>query len=169
MEGVLNMNPAFEVVFWWAAVSGMIGAAVITIIIYLLKIMGQDLDLPYLLGTYFVDIDEKTKVYTVGNILNIIFGGIWGIIYVVTIVGLAFQPEWSIGILWGFAHGIIVGVLMSTITQSHPYMGEGKVIPDPGILGSNWSDAMPYLILGIHIIFGIVTLLVYQMFFEGVY
>ncbi len=169
MGGALNMNPAFEAVFWWAAVSGMIGAVVITVIMYLLKATGQDLDFPYLLGTYFVDITNTTKVYTVGIVLNIIFGGIWGIIYVVTIVGLAFQPEWEVGILWGFAHGIIVGVIMSTITQSHPHMGEGKDIPDPGILGSNWSDAMPYLILGIHVIFGVVTLFVYQLFFEGVY
>ncbi len=164
MEG-LNLSPDFEANLLLAFVAGMIGTVAITLILFAVKKTGHNLDLPYLLGSYFVDISDKTKTYVVGNILNILIGGVWGLIYILTLVAMGVRPVWTAGILWGFAHGIVVGVMMSTITQSHPHMGKGKEISDPGILGSNWSDTMPYIILGIHIIFGVITLYVYQLLF----
>ncbi len=167
--GDLNLELAFGANILWGGIAGMIGALIITIITYLLKAGGSQLDIPYLVGSYFVDIANKAKVYAAGIILHIIIGGIWGMLYILTIAGLGIQPEWAVGFLWGFAQGIIVGVMMGTITQSHPYMGDGKAIPDPGILGSNWSNAMPYLILGIHVIFGVVTLYTYQLLYGSIY
>lgn len=76
------------------------------------------------------------------------------------------NPNWPAGILWGFAHGIFTGVMMSTLSEDHPNIGEGKSISDPGILGRRWSNLMPYWILGLHIIFGVVTLLTYQLLFN---
>lgn len=136
------------------ALGGLIGAVILTILIYILKAAGHNIDIPYLLGSRFLDINNTTGVYTLGIFLHLLAGAGWGILYVFMITAMAVTPNWPIGILWGFGHGIFVGVLMGILAENHPYIGEGKPISDPGILGSRWSDAIPYLILLLHVIFG---------------
>lgn len=144
------------------AFSGFIGAIIITILMYLLKIWGQDLDIPFILGSIFVDIHNKAAVYTTGIITHLLAGAGWGIFYVFTIAAMGVTPNWPAGILWGFGHGIFVGVMMGTLAETHPYVGEDKPIKDPGILGHRWSELMPYWILGLHVIFGVSSLLIYH-------
>ncbi len=149
------------------ALGGLVGAIVMTILIYILKAVGQDIDIPYLLGTRFLDIDNTTGVYSLGIILHLIAGALWGILYVFMITAMAVTPNWPIGILWGFGHGIFIGVMMGILAENHPYIGEGKPISDPGILGSRWSVAVPYLVLILHVIFGAVTLGCYHYLMGG--
>ena len=148
------------------AVAGLIGTVAITILLFILRAVGQNLDLPYLLGTRFADPQNETKVYVIGYLLHFIAGAAWGAMYVLTLTAMGVNPNWPAGILWGFAHGIFIGVMMSTISEQHPHIGEGKAIAEPGILGRRWSPFMPYLVLGIHVIFGVVTLLTYQLMFN---
>lgn len=145
------------------AVSGIIGTIIITILMFALKIGGHKLDIPYLLGSRFTDIANDSKVYLTGFILHFIAGAAWGAMYILTLTAMRVTPNWPAGILWGFAHGIFVGVAMSTMADSHPHVGEGKSISDPGMLGHRWSELMPYWILGLHVIFGVVTLLTYRL------
>lgn len=137
---------------------GLVGAVVMTILIYLLKATGHNIDIPYLLGTRFLNIENRGGVYALGIVLHLIAGALWGILYVFMITAMAVTPNWPIGILWGFGHGIFIGVMMGILSENHPYVGEGKPISDPGILGSRWSTATPYLVLILHIIFGATTL-----------
>lgn len=148
------------------AVAGLVGTAIMTILMYAAKLTGLKLDLPYLLGSRFAGLDNKSKTYTIGFLLHFLLGAAWGAFYVLTITAMAFTPNWATGILWGFAHGIFIGVVMSTMSKTHPHIGEGKEIDSPGILGRRWSPAMPYLVLGLHIIFGVTTLVTYQMIFN---
>lgn len=150
-----------------AALSGFIGALIITVLLYVVKVNGKKLDIPFLLGTRFVDINNRRKVYITGITLHLLAGAGWGMLYVFLLTAMVVTPNWPAGILWGFAHGIVVGVLMGVITQNHPYVGEGKEIDDPGILGSRWGDGMPYWILSLHIIFGVCTLTIYYQLFFG--
>lgn len=150
-----------------AAVSGFIGALILTILIYLLKYFGQDLDIPYLIGTRFVDIQNKSKVYVVGILLHLIIGAGWGVLYVILLTAMVVTPNWPIGILWGFGHGIFIGAMMGIIADTHPYIGENKPIESPGILGQEWGTLMPYWILGLHIIYGVSTLFIYHRWISG--
>lgn len=150
-----------------AAVSGLIGAVVLTLLIYTLKAFGQDLDIPYLIGSRFIDIKKRTQVYTVGITLHLLIGAGWGVLYVFLLTAMGVEPNWPAGILWGFAHGIFVGAMMGILADTHPYIGDDKPIKNPGILGHQWSELMPYWILGLHVIFGICTLTVYHWWFFG--
>lgn len=149
------------------ALAGLAGTGIITILMYSIRVGGHRLDLPYLLGSRFTDIENRTRVYTLGFILHFAAGAAWGAMYVLTLTAMGVPPYWLPGILWGFAHGIFIGVVMSTMGEHHPHMGEGKPIESPGILGRRWSPLMPYLILGLHIVFGVVTLTVYQWIFSN--
>lgn len=145
-----------------AAYSGLIGALILTVLIYILKWSGQKLDIPFLIGSRFIDVENRGKVYLVGNILHLLIGVGWGVLYVVLLTGLRIEPNWAAGILWGFAHGIFLGVMMGIISENHPQIGEGKPIEDPGILGRNWGPKIPYWILILHIIYGVSTLSIYH-------
>lgn len=150
-----------------AALSGLIGAIIITLLMYAVKINGKKLDLPYLLGSRFVDIENRPKVYTVGLTLHLLAGAGWGILYVFLLTAMVLTPNWPAGILWGFAHGIFVGSMMGILADTHPFIGEDKPIEDPGILGSRWGTGMPYWILGLHVIFGVCTLSIYYQLMFG--
>lgn len=150
-----------------AALAGFIGALILTLLMYLLKICGHNLDIPYLLGSRFVDIEQRTKVYATGITLHLLTGAGWGVLYVILLTAMVVTPNWPAGILWGFAHGIFVGSMMGILADTHPYIGEDKPISHPGILGHRWSDLMPYWILGLHIIFGACTLSIYHSIVFG--
>lgn len=150
-----------------AALSGFIGALILTILIYLLKMSGQNLDIPYLIGTRYVDIDNTGKVYTTGIILHLLIGAFWGVLYVVLLTAMVVTPNWPAGILWGFAHGIFVGAMMGIVAENHPQIGEDKPIKNPGIMGNEWGTLMPYWILGLHVIFGVCTLSIYYWLVFG--
>ncbi len=144
-----------------AAFAGFIGAIILTLLIYLLKLGGQNLDIPYLIGTRFVDPQNTQKVYTVGVILHLLIGAGWGVLYVFLLTAMVVTPNWPAGILWGLGHGIFVGSVMGIMADTHPEIGEDKAIPDPGIMGRKWGSLIPYYVLGLHIIYGASTLAIY--------
>lgn len=144
------------------AFAGLIGAVILTLLIYLLKSMGYSIDLPYLLGSRFIDINNTSSVYSLGVILHLLIGAGWGILYVFMISAMAVTPNWPIGILWGFGHGIFIGVLMGILSENHPHIGEGKAISNPGILGRKWGVAIPYLFLALHVIYGASAMAIYH-------
>lgn len=146
----------------YGAYAGFLGAIILTLLIYLLKSLGYKLDIPYLLGSRFIDINNTSGVYMLGIILHLIIGAGWGILYVFMISAMAVTPNWPIGILWGFGHGIFIGVLMGILSENHPHIGEGKAINNPGILGTKWGDAIPYLFLALHIIYGASAMAIYH-------
>lgn len=146
----------------YGAYAGLIGAVILTLLIYLLKSLGYKMDIPYLLGSRFIDINNTSGVYTLGIVLHLIIGAGWGMLYVFMISAMAVIPNWPIGILWGFGHGIFVGVLMGILSENHPHIGEGKAISNPGILGTNWGVAIPYLFLVLHVIYGASAMAIYH-------
>jgi len=150
-----------DVNLWIAAFSGFIGAVILLVLIYLLKLFGVELDVPYLIGTRFIDINKKTKVYFIGILLHLLFGALWIVIYVSLMKGLAVTTNWPAGILWGFANGVFSGTMLGILAENHPYIGDGKPMSKPGVMGRKWSAFMPYLILGLHVIFGVCSMAIY--------
>lgn len=156
-----------EVNLFIAALAGFIGAIILTLLIYLLKLGGQNLDIPYLIGTRFVDISDRKKVYVVGVTLHLLIGAGWGVLYVILLTAMAVTPNWPAGMLWGLAHGIFVGAMMGILAETHPAIGDGKAIPDPGIMGQSWGTLIPYYVLIFHIIYGACTLGIYHYIIFG--
>lgn len=157
MEGSVEANLLI------AALAGFIGAIVLTLLIYLLKWNGQSIDIPYLIGTRFAGTDNRSRIYLVGVVSHLLIGAGWGVLYVFLITAMGFEPNWPTGLLWGLAHGIFVGSLLGIAADSHPHIGEGQLIDTPGIMGRKWGDLIPYLILGLHMVFGACTLWIYNI------
>lgn len=148
-----------------AALSGLAAAAVMTVFIYLFKAAGQDLDLPYLLGSRFIPTENRSAVYTTGLLIHLFSGAVWGTLYVFFLTAMNVTPNWPAGILFGFAHGIFVGVMIGILSENHPQIGEGKEMSDPGMFGSSWGTGIPYVLLIVHVIFGVTALAIYHYLF----
>ncbi|MDX1670935.1 MAG: hypothetical protein R3211_01235 [Balneolaceae bacterium] len=156
-----------EASFLLAAISGLIGAAVMTIFIYLFKALGLSLDIPYLLGTRLTaSVSNKGKIYATGLTLHLLSGAIWGMLYILFAMAMAVKPDWALGILYGVGHGIFIGAMIGILSESHPQIGEDKPISDPGMFGHRWGKAIPYILLLLHILFGTATLLAYNWLFH---
>src|SRR5699024_12842416 len=110
---------------FFAGLSGFIEDLIITLLIYLLKMSRQKLDIPYIIDTRFVNSSQTGQVYLLGNLLHLVTGACWGILYVFLISAMAVTPNWPAGILWGLGHGIFVGSMMGIIADSHLAFGEG--------------------------------------------
>jgi len=152
-----------------AAVSGLVGAIVLTVLVYIFSGVGIKMDIPYLLGTRFSKSDSKSQAYIVGIILFLLIGAFWGFFYVTLMMGLSELPSWEFGLLYGFGHGFFMGVIISTFADSHPKVGEGKLIPDPGMFGANWGALVPAAIIIAHMIFGVITIFTYNHIYHPVH
>ena len=149
-----------------AALAGVAGAAIMSLFIYLFKAWGLSLDIPYLLGTRVYPAGKRSSVYLAGMTIHLLLGAVWGLIYVFLLTAMAVTPNWPAGILFGFAHGIFIGVMIGILSQDHPQIGEGKPMQDPGMFGNRWGAGIPYVLLGTHIIYGVSTLYIYWHLFQ---
>lgn len=145
-----------------AALSGILGAGVMTVFIYIFKAAGYNLDIPWLIGTRFVSVENRTRAYTIGMILHLLLGAFWGTFYVFTLVAMAVPPDWPAGIMYGTSHAIFIGAMIGIIATDHPNIGEGKAMEDPGMFGHRWGIGVTVVLLLVHIIFGVSTLLIYN-------
>lgn len=150
----------------YAALSGLAGAVVMAIFIYLFKAAGQDLDIPYLLGSRFMSVENRSAVYVTGMLLHLVSGAFWGALYVYFLIAMGVTPNWPAGILFGFAHGIFIGAMIGILSENHPHIGDEKPMSDPGMFGRRWGTMIPYVLLGTHVIFGVATLLIYHSLFS---
>ncbi|HKJ44829.1 MAG TPA: hypothetical protein VJ991_03285 [Balneolales bacterium] len=152
---VLGANIGF------AAVAGLAGALVMLVLIYLLKMVGFKVDLPYIMGTIFVKPEKKSSVYGLGLVIYFIIGAMYGMFFIIQMMGITQPPQWWLGIVYGFASAFLSGVLLGTLADDHPNMGEGKEISNPGMFATNWGLGNTATFFIIHIIFGLVTLMTY--------
>lgn len=149
-----------------AALAGIIGAAIMALFIYLFKAAGFNLDIPWLLGTRYVAIENLSKAYTIGMILHLLLGAFWGMFYVYSLIAMAVPPNWPAGIMYGVSHSIFIGAMIGILSSSHPHIGEGKAMSDPGMFGHQWGIGVTVELFIIHIIYGVSTLGIYYNLFR---
>lgn len=152
--------------FGIAAIAGLGGVVAMTIMMYILVGFGFRLDIPYILGSRFIHPGSNGKIYTVGILLHLLIGVLWGLIYTLLMIGMVQPPKWTLGLLFGAAHGFFVGVLLSTFADAHPHVGEHKAIPDPGMFGNKWGTSIPFLIILLHIAYGLTMTILYNQLYH---
>ena len=144
-----------------AIVAGIVATIVITIMMALGPRMGMPkMDMPGMLGAMF----SKESNRTLGMIIHLMMGAIFAIIY----AALWNAGIGSVGILWGLifgvAHWLVVGLVMGAMPMMHAGIQAGT-IDTPGIYMTA-SAGMAGFVGGLmgHIVYGIVTALIYGLF-----
>lgn len=165
-----------EFEFWQALVAGSIGAVAMTAMMQMSKAMGMTkmpgMDLVQ--GAMVTDDPQKAKV--IGKFTHLIVMGtvVFGLTYAALFTAFD-STTWWVGALIGGVHGVVSGVFMTMMGNTHPRMesaaaftGEavevrgGQLrIAEPGFFAKNWGGATPMGIVVGHVIYGLVVALVY--------
>ena len=134
------MSGLFATVLW----AGMLGLG---------AYRGEPLDLPWMLGTAFL---EPTEPYTwgVGAAGVVLLGAIFGLVHAQV------YEEWRrsgpiIGGIVGLLHAAVAGTALGFVAGYHPHMPE--LIPDPGYFGANIGPDVVTIFLAAHVLYGMAT------------
>jgi hypothetical protein len=143
-----------------AIVAGLVGTAVFSMVLVMAPRMGMPkMDIVGLLGSMFGG-DNRL----LGWVLHFMMGVIFALVYAWLWSQGILSPTWLGGLVFGAAHWLIVGLIMGMLPLVHLGIRRGKV-PAPGLWMTK-SGGMRAFFGGLmgHMVFGLVTALVYSLF-----
>jgi hypothetical protein len=135
--------------------AGIVATAVMTVVMYMGKAIGMEIDMPRMLGLMVVDPSNVATV--IGLVIHFMMGVVFAAVYALVFEGLDIDPTWLWGALFGAVHGILAGMAMGMMPAMHPRMGVGQELPDPGVFGRNLGAMIPVAILSLHLVFGAIV------------
>ncbi len=141
----------WDLVIW----AGVLATAVMTVVIYLGKAAGMQMDMPRMLGLMVVEPSSAATI--IGLIIHFMVGVIFAAVYALIFEALDIEPGWVWGALFGAVHGIVAGMAMGMMPAMHPRMGEGHALPNPGMFGRNMGAMIPVAIIVLHLIYGAIV------------
>jgi uncharacterized membrane protein YagU involved in acid resistance len=130
----------------WA---GLIGTAVMTVLIYAGPTMGMPkMDMIGMLGKMFTG--NGSIAYPLGTIIHFMMGALFAIVYAwLWSLGLG-SASWGWGIVYGLVHGLVAAMVMPMMIRMHPRPPEMRMGP----------MTVTGILMG-HLVFGLTVALVY--------
>lgn len=145
----------------YAAFSGLLGAVVMVILLYILKMVGLKVDLPSFIGKALSKEGDQSGGTFKGVLVLLVIGILWGLFDITLMMGTTMLPSWGTGLLYGFANGIFMGMIAGTLVDSKLNVGKGKAVEDPGMFFHKWGLLSSVSIVVLYIIYGFTTLVIY--------
>jgi hypothetical protein len=142
-----------------AFAAGVAGAAVMTLLGFVVRAMGMFVDFELMLGTLFlplVYLPLGNAVWTFGLIIHLVTGGIFGLLYGLGFERLSHRSGVGMGLVFGAAHLIFGGLALAAMPAIHPLIQQRLMYP-PGILLSGWGGGAFVLWVVEHLIFGAIV------------
>jgi hypothetical protein len=139
------MRPARALLF------GILGAAAISAVMAVFRLLGLPLSIELLLGTAF-GLTPGAGAFAVGLVLHLAIGGLFGLLY-----GYLFENVWvhggaPVGILTAVPHTLFIGIITGMTPQFHPMVPER--LPDPGPYFANLGVPGVLVFFGAHLLYG---------------
>jgi hypothetical protein len=141
-----------------AAVAGLVGTAIFTMILAMAPRMGMPkMDIVGLLSTMF---GKENRL--LGWMMHLMMGVIFALIYAFLWSKGVLPANWLGGLVLGAVHWLIVGMIMGMMPMIHRGMRSGEVMaPGPWMSKGGGMLAFAGGLMG-HMIFGVVVALVYS-------
>jgi hypothetical protein len=167
--------------FWPAVVAGFAGGAVMTVVMMMMHKAGKtEMDMALIEGTMLTGDRDKAKPLGLMMHLVVMSALVIGSVYAAlfALFEVNSSNAWWIGALFGVAHGLLAGVMMGMMPKMHPRMADSTDAPErgrhegsdgslllkpPGVFAKNYGKATPVGIVMVHVIYGLVTGLVYSL------
>ncbi len=146
-----------------AIAAGLVGGGVMAVLLYMgIAMMPSQMkmNLFQMLGTMMVP--AGGMAYIAGAmmhaVMSVVFGLIHGLLYIAFDIDSSF---FGWGLVFGFGHWVITGIGLGMLPTMHPAIRRGE-LQAPGAFAMNYPrmTAMGFFVL--HIVFGVVTALVYD-------
>jgi hypothetical protein len=149
---------------WGALAGGFVGTLVLTTILRAASELHLTrIDLPFLLGTAFVD--DRVRAKALGYALHFIVGLVFALLYYAIFVAIR-QSGWWLGAAFGLAHALFAGTALVNILLPlvHPRMGTPDTGADsvallepPGFMMLNYGLHTPLVALVAHAAYGAIV------------
>ncbi len=147
-----------------AAISaGLVGTAAMTAVLYMgIALMPRQMkmNLLYMLGTMMIR--SKGAAYMMGAMMHTSMGIVFALIHAGLYQALGLESGLAAwGLLFGFAHWLVVGLGMGMIGGMHPVMRAGEM-QAPGFFVKNYPAMTIGGFLMLHLLYGLVVGVVYD-------
>ncbi len=142
----------------WAILAGLIGGAVMAVILYMGIIMlpqQMKMNLFMMLGTMMLP--AGVAAFAMGAMIHagmsIVFGLIHGAVFAALDIDSA-QAAW--GLLFGLGHWAVVGMALGMLPLMHPRIRSGE-IDAPGFYALSYPPMTAMGFLMLHLVFGVIV------------
>lgn len=140
--------------------SGVIGTAVMTVLMTMAPLMGMPkMDMPALLGSMFGAPGSRL----LGLLMHFMMGTVFGLVYAGLFTAVTGTSIIVLGALFGVIHWLIVGLMTGMMPLMHAGIRSGKV-PAPGVYMIRLGGLLGFVggLLG-HVVFGLAVGLAYGL------
>lgn len=141
-----------------AFIAGVIGGAVMVLIMAMARAMGACADMPMVVGTMPGN-GPSGAAWLVGFIVMMAGAGIGGIAYAATFEAMTRRADAMTGILVALAPMAIEGLMLGFMDKMHPLMP--KIMQSPGFFMSNYGAMGVIGFVVSHLAFGAVVGMLY--------
>jgi hypothetical protein len=144
-----------------AFLAGVIGGAVITILMILARLMGMTtMNLEMALGSMMTrNLNEST--WLLGLVIHLLVSGLIAWAYMFGFEYVTHRSNWMMGVGFAVLHTIIAGLFMGMIGSLHPLMTpppatEGLLMA-PGYFAANFGTITLLAFILLHLIYGAIV------------
>ncbi len=138
-----------------AFMAGVVGGAVMTAIITLVRVMGiMDVNLSMMMGS-MVAASTGAGVWLVGFVMHLIISGLIAVVYAAGFEYVTHRAGWVVGIAFSLIHIVIAGMVFGMVPRMHPLMPDQ--MPAPGAFMSNKGVMGVLAFTMLHMIYGAIV------------
>ena len=146
-----------------AIVAGLIGGGVMAVLLYMgiwMMPTQMKMNLFQMLGTMMVP--AGTMAYVAGAMMHAVMSIVFGLIHASLYVAFDIDSNFlGWGLLFGFGHWVMTGIGLGMLPRMHPAIRRGDM-QAPGAFAMNYPRATAIGFFMLHLVFGVVTALVYE-------
>jgi hypothetical protein len=137
-----------------AIITGILGAAVMTLIMWIARLMGLPANLEMMLGT-FTGSQPSDGAWVLGLLIHLTAGGVFALVYAACFEFLTHRAGIGVGIGIGAIHTIVSGLFLGAIPALHPLIPEQ--LPAPGLFMAGLGAIGVAAFTLLHLIFGAIV------------
>ncbi len=142
----------------WAILAGLVGGAVMAVILYMgIAMMPQQMkmNLFMMLGSMMLPVGATA--FVMGAMVHAGMSVVFGLIHGGVFAALDIDSAWAAwGLLFGVAHWAVVGMALGMMPMVHPRMRSGE-IDEPGFYGLRYPPMTAMGFLMLHLVFGVIV------------
>lgn len=142
----------------WAILAGLIGGAVMAVILYMGIFMlpqQMKMNLFLMLGTMMLPVGAAAIV--MGAMVHAVMSGVFGLIYGAVFSAADIDSGWAAwGLLFGLVHWAAVGMALGMLPLMHPRIRDGEM-QAPGFYALSYPPMTAVGFLMLHLVFGVIV------------
>ncbi|MDQ3036419.1 MAG: hypothetical protein M3Y87_28735 [Myxococcota bacterium] len=141
-----------------AFIAGVVGGAVMSVLLAIGRAMGMPINLEMMLGT-MTGLAPGAGTWVLGLIMHLVISGGIALFYAVGFEHIAHRAGALPGVVFSLLHIVVGGLVMGFIPAIHPLIPESMMAP--GAFMSNIGDIGVIAFVALHAIYGAVVGVVY--------